>query len=153
MTGLDEEASSVSQDGRHGSRTARSSSSRQWHAASAPSPRSIRSSGKGPFRVRLRPASKSGETVGLQQLACNFVGEALEDRTLKSTECSPDPGSSPGPENLAEPNRARLRYPGLRSVVHVDDSESTAVSIRPLEVVHERPDKVTAHIDSCGCRR
>src|SRR5260370_38909620 len=61
---------------------------------------------------------------------------------------SPDPGNGLGLENLAEPHGARLRYPCLRSVVHVDDAESTAVSVGPLEVVHERPDKVTAHIDS-----
>src|SRR5258708_21334306 len=52
------------------------------------------------------------------------------------------------PDHAPETPCARLGYGCLRSEVHVDDAESTAVSIGPLEVVHQGPDEVTPHIHS-----
>src|SRR3954471_726517 len=43
------------------------------------------------------------------------------------------------PDDVAVPQRALLRGPGLGRVVHVDDPEALAVPLRPLEVVQERP--------------
>src|ERR1700722_2258201 len=45
--------------------------------------------------------------------------------------------------SLAVPLRAKLRNPSLRFEVNIIKSESLAVSICPLKVIHQTPEKIT----------
>lgn len=42
------------------------------------------------------------------------------------------------------PACAQLRCPALRGEVDVDDAKALCITLGPLEVVHERPEKITA---------
>src|SRR5258708_39551886 len=43
-----------------------------------------------------------------------------------------------------------LRRAFERAEVHVNQTEAVVVAVVPLEVIHERPVEITAHIDSFG---
>src|SRR5947209_15726694 len=68
------------------------------------------------------------------------------------------PGSSsPSGQKALVPTRAILPEARLGRVVDIYDAEALGVTVSPLEVVHERPDKIAtqrhAVADGLPCRR
>src|SRR5687767_4157250 len=56
--------------------------------------------------------------------------------------------SSVRPDNVGVEFSARLDRPRLRRVIHMNDSKALRVSVTPLEVVEQRPGKVSAQRNS-----
>src|SRR5512135_93529 len=54
------------------------------------------------------------------------------------------------PHDLRVPSGRELGGTRLRRVIDVDDAESLAVALGPLEVVQERPEEIAAQVEAFG---
>src|SRR3954468_6051324 len=94
-----------------------------------------------------------------ESLYCRATSDRLANRGRRAGfraasapgSCGPRPSGlreGPLPDQPPVPLRAVLEEARLGVVVDPHDAEPLRVAVRPLEVVHERPDEVAAHVDA-----
>src|SRR3954451_24488180 len=77
--------------------------------------------------------------------------QGLSPRTGRNVSVGPT-GVARARDEVAVPASAALQRTTLGVVVDVDDAETLVIAAAPLEVVHQRPREVPAHINAVGYR-
>eukprot|EP00964_Phaeocystis_antarctica_P105253 scaffold70298_cov75-Phaeocystis_antarctica.AAC.1 len=98
--------------------------------------------GQGCCHLTAQRVARLGQfEKGRADLCAAFFVSSLVEESRRQGQCVA------GGE-FGEPFRGGLRYPLLRLEVCKDESEPLAVPHLPLEVVHQRPREIAAHVDA-----
>src|SRR5579884_4498928 len=96
--------------------------------------------------ARLIPVDHRVMRSGNKPLALSEAkGKHPHDRGGGFLECGAVRG-----DKVAVPATAIFEDTALRGIVDVDQAEAFAVAVRPLEVIHQRPDEVACQGDASG---